>query len=53
VSYAVIKHKMRIELMSHFRRELRSERIAAYRKFWEALAPLALCAPPGDLTLEL
>lgn len=50
-SYAAIKRKMRIELMSHFRRELRSERIAAYREIWKALEPLALYAPPEDLTL--
>jgi hypothetical protein len=50
-SYVAIKGKMRIELMSHFRRELRSERMVAYREIWKALEPLALYAPPEDLTL--
>lgn len=50
-SYVAIKGKMRIELMSHFRRELRGERMVAYREIWKALEPLALYAPPEDLTL--
>lgn len=51
-SYLAIRRKVRLELLSHFRRELRSARIVAYKGLWQATEPLALYAPPADLTLD-
>lgn len=52
LSYLAIRRKVRLELMSHFRRELHTARLVAYQTLWQATEPLALYAPPEDVTLE-
>ena len=52
VGFVTIRKKIRTELMAEFKKELRTERLHAYKAIWKMLHPVALYAPPQDLTAD-
>ena len=52
VGFFTIRKKIRTELMAEFKKELRTERLHAYKAIWKKLHPVALYAPPQDLTAD-
>ncbi len=52
IGFAMIRKRIRTELLAEFKKGLRTERLETYRTLWRKLNSVALYAPPRDLTCE-
>ena len=52
IGLVTIRKRIRTELLAEFKKELRTARLDAYRGLWKKLSPVALYAPPMDLTCD-